>query len=335
MAKSIQFGQDQCGSCPPTPVPVEPTNQVCVQPGSHIIQAPCAVGSTPQQSSQVGANPVWPGGDNPSDGCRVFSNPAVLQSFSVPSIGKTGSMYAECADTWALPGMLMYFPNYGQLEVSGVSGQVVTFRNLSIETGTEIREGLRFGIGIPRPPITTESDGGDSVVDDGGDEIVNGTQLSSVYGEENGTRKRLVPVNGTALVASNGKWQRIALGMRSHPITEQNILSFNGNARDKVWTVNLPSLPTLPDYVTQFGVELYASVGSIRAGQETTSCAVTLKINDKSVLYTASEHRKKVTAIEHTAYLAKDATTIKLETVHQPNNPGTMILEVDVRAYRF
>jgi hypothetical protein len=99
-------------------------------------------------------------------------------------------------------------------------------------------------------------DDGGGGTDDNGLTFENGTVLSSIYGEENGVAKRIVPTKNNILVGSNGKFQKRLAGQMRYPAAVSTIHNFSQSAAAKTWTITLPGKPSIPDEVDNFAVEL-------------------------------------------------------------------------------
>lgn len=74
---------------------------------------------------------------------------SALQTFTAPPIGSTGQLYSQCAYLWAAPGAALYVAQFGTVEIAGVSGDLITYRNLNIVPGTVIQAGTLLIQGIP------------------------------------------------------------------------------------------------------------------------------------------------------------------------------------------
>lgn len=222
-----------CGC--PSVTPVKPENLAIVPQGSTIVQAPCAENCAPPSSSALSG--IQPGGSTSS--CRELRNPCVDQNFVVAALEKQGQFFAECAASWAMPGLRLFFGGLGYLEVTGVSGNVVSYRNLTIEPGTEILAGTCFH--HDGPPVVTASE------EDGGAFEESASTLDAIYGEDGNVRKKIVPVNGMMLFACGGKWQRRQAGLMFYPATRTLLWNQNVSAQNLTTTVSLPNLPTASD----------------------------------------------------------------------------------------
>lgn len=314
-----------------------------VPPGTHIIQQPCAVVS-PQSASvpSSGFNSGQASGPNQLGECSPFQTPTVARSFVSAGINQTGSFFAKCAGSWGLPGMLMYFPSQGQLEILGVSQDTVTYRNRTVAPGVEILEGTRFAVGIPMVPIEVIDTG-----DDGGGAPVptettynDATQLSNIRGVLNNTPSRILPVKNNALVGRGGgeaglHWVRRQLGQMRYPITLAGILNINQNAGSNNWSVPLPGKPVLPDEVDSFAVEILCMVGGNRTGQNSTNLGITLTAEGIAIGRVFSDNRYTAVSSSAVINLSKDRTSINLASHHSPSNPGVMVLQAWITAYHY
>jgi len=323
-----------CGC--PTPTSVSPPDSVVIPAGTHVIQMPCPVGSAPQSSSALQANPlVQNGGPGGLGGCEMFRPPRVLNTFITKGIDQTGTFKAECASSWGLPGLLMYFPGLGYLEVLGASGNNITYKNISIDQGTEINSDISFYPGIPKPPAAAINN---TVDTGGGAELVfeTGALTTSIWGENNGVPTRIEPVQGNVLMGIGGKWQRVLLGQNRYPVSAPTILhSFTRTAGNVTYNVALPNKPTLPEGKTLLGVEVDFVMRVVRDGPESTSVGITTLINDQNVSYLASDQRLVGDSGSTIANMLGSATTIKIQISHNPANAGTMYGSFALKAYHY
>lgn len=80
--------------------------------------------------------------------------PVLRQAAEVPAIGANFQIYSTGASQWALAGMRVWFPPFGYAEITGVTGDLVTLRNLDITMGTVLGQGsslLAFPPPVPVP----------------------------------------------------------------------------------------------------------------------------------------------------------------------------------------
>lgn len=327
-----------CGSSGP----VQPGNQIIVPPGTHIVQQPCA--STPGQYAPVmpsvfnsgSASGATPGQQS---ACMGFANPSVKRTFVTVSTGQTGSFFSDCAGIWGLPGLILFFPSHGQLEVLGVSQNSVTYKNRTVAPGTEILEGSQFAIGIPMPPIEVIDTGSD---DDGGGSTPapeptyqDKTQLSNIRGVLNNELARILPVANHVLVGRQGLWQRRQLGQMRYPLSAYTqIHIFNESAKNKVWNINLPSKPAFPEESTAVAIELHLRVGVAKTSGS-GQCGVALSANGFIATRAYSEDAFTENSVGLIVPITKEATTIQLSTTHVAAGVGTMTGAVIALAYHY
>jgi hypothetical protein len=326
--------ENHCGCGPSNQV--QPGNQIIVPPGTHIIQQPCAV--VPSQYAPVQAS-VFNGGSasgaNSSQqiACSGFANPAVKRSFVTPSVNQTGSFLSDCAGIWGLPGLILFFPGHGQLEVIGVGQNSVTYKNRSIAPGIEILEGTLFAIGIPMPPV--------EVVDNGGDDnnpapevYQDKTQLSNIRGVLNNELARIPPLSNHTLVGRQGYWQRRQLGQMRYPLaTITQSLIFSESAKNKSWTLDLPSKPTYPEEVTSVGLEMHMRISSTKSSGS-GQCSVSLYAADFLVIRAFSPDVFVDESSTFIMPISKNATTFQIST-EWSGAAGSMTGAVKVMAYHY
>lgn len=326
-----------CGS-----TPVQPGNQIIVPQGTHILQQPCA--STSPQSVGVAPSAFNSGqaSNNPTGECSPFAMPTVARSFVAAGINQNGSFFANCAGNWGLPGMLMYFPSQGQLEILGVSQNTVTYRNRTVAPGVEILEGTRFAVGIPMVPVEVVDTGDD----DGGTvptETVyqDATQLSNIRGVLNNAPSRILPTKNNVLVGRGGGeaglyWVRRQLGQMRYPVTPVSLYTTGTVAAgNRTASPSLVGKPVLPDEVENFGVELLFFVASNRAANDPQSCGITLTAGGLVVGSAYSNYRFTPDVSSAIINLPKDATTIPISIIHSPAQPGQMDVRVTLLAYHY
>lgn len=317
------------------PSPVQPGEQMIVPPGTHIVQQPCA--AVPQQSVAIAGTPfgMTSGGNNPDGPCSAFNLPVVSRSFVVAGTGMTGSFFSECAGRWGLPGMIVYFPSMGQLEILGTSQNTVTYRNLTMAPGTEILQGVSFAVGIPMPPAETVDTGGGDTGGVGSTEPVyeEASQMSNLRGVLNNVPSRISPVSNHVLVGRQGYWQRRPLGQMRFP-QYGVMLNIDQAAATYQLTAPLPSKPVLPHEVSGFSVELYTHLAVTRSGSGTT-LNMRLLVGGNPVLNANSEGRRDQNTTLYIHDLPKDATSLVLKIEKINEQPGNMHAYVQLRAYHY
>lgn len=125
-----------CGC--PTPSPLVPT-------------PPAFPAFPPATSAAVVPSPTSPISPTNTDACPDYlTAPKVFQLFTVPAVNSTGQFYSQCAYLWAVPGATLYLPPMGLVEILGVSGNLITYRNVNIAVGTNINAGTILIIGAPQ-----------------------------------------------------------------------------------------------------------------------------------------------------------------------------------------
>jgi len=110
--------------------------------GSKAIQTPQKYPCNTEQmqataviSNQGGAS------QNPALTAAVSSYPILSAQITIPTVGLQSQLRSPNASQWALPGLAVWIPPFGNIEVLGVTGDLVTYKNLSIPSGTTIGEG--------------------------------------------------------------------------------------------------------------------------------------------------------------------------------------------------
>lgn len=77
------------------------------------------------------------------------SLPVVASVFTLPAIGAVGSFTSTCASNWAVPGFSLQLNPFGIISITGVSGDLISYRNITIVPGTSISPGQRLFQFIP------------------------------------------------------------------------------------------------------------------------------------------------------------------------------------------
>lgn len=114
---------------------------------------PPPVGSGSTSSGSSSSTPTTPGTD--ANGCPIGVALAVTSaSFVMPAIGSPGSFESLCAYLWAIPGNEIIFQPLGRIQITGVSGNVVTFVNVTVPAGFNILAGTRIFQTGPLPGST-------------------------------------------------------------------------------------------------------------------------------------------------------------------------------------
>lgn len=114
----------------------------CPQPPLVVIAPPAPVEDDTATGSVTGGTP--------SVSTTGFVYPVLAAGITIPAISSLVQATVTRASEWAAPGLLVWLPSHGgYLSVTGVSGNIVTMRNLSIAAGTVIEAGTQL---IPTAP---------------------------------------------------------------------------------------------------------------------------------------------------------------------------------------
>ncbi len=66
-----------------------------------------------------------------------------------PAINGVGQLNTACAYLWAIPGATLYLPPFGIVEITGVAGNIISYKNLTVPQGTNILSGSPMLQGAP------------------------------------------------------------------------------------------------------------------------------------------------------------------------------------------
>ncbi|MDX1747250.1 MAG: hypothetical protein R3324_15040, partial [Halobacteriales archaeon] len=113
---------------------------IIAPPGSKAVLAGSAAIESASSSSSSGATAIA------GHAARLTSS-----AFTVPA-PNSGSIFtftSPFANQWAAPGLVLWFPAYGFIEVVANSGDNISAKNLSIPDGANLPSGVGFHIGIP------------------------------------------------------------------------------------------------------------------------------------------------------------------------------------------
>lgn len=301
------------------PEPITPGAVSIAPPGSHIVAAPCA--DACGDSSSVPGQTEAPAS---ATNCERFDNPSVLANFVTPDTGKQGQFSALCASSWALPGLELFFPGFGKIKIISVSADVVTYENLTIERGTQILEGTLFHHDAPPTANSvTEGEAGEA-----------STTLSAVYGEDNGARKVIAPVDGTGIFACGGKWQRRQVGQMRYPVGVSLIHSTGRiTFADKSISVSLPGFPDGWDCGLGIGVELTGEVQAWKQN-DTNFPNVGMSLNGVHVAH-ASAGYKRGKINTNTIIVPATTSTLSIVLTKRNSDSGDMEGNVWIHAYHY
>lgn len=240
-----------------------PGQTVVVPPGSQVVQAPVAYPCHGEQATASGVVlGASPGGTPGSSACPGY--PTLSGDVTFPAINALGQLRASCASAWAVPGLAVWVPPFGTVKVTGVSGDLVTFENLSIPPGSTVGSGAVI---VPSGPAATAESDLESV-----------TQFDSLLGLVDGVQKRIEGSPGQVLRWGAAGWQKHTAGSTFFPLKDSvdcltgagaNRVVTNGNDATAV-AVPLPSKPSSFN-----GGKIYALV---EAGGKPRDTGATLRI---------------------------------------------------------
>ena len=106
--------------------------------GSKAIQTPQKYPCNPEQvqATAVGSSQSSSG---TSTGVSILSSyPTLAAEITTPNIGLQGQFRSANAFQWAIPGLGVWIPPFGMIKILGVVGDLVTYENLTIPSGTTI-----------------------------------------------------------------------------------------------------------------------------------------------------------------------------------------------------
>ena len=230
-----------CGCAEPQTVGQD--DLTIVQGGSLVVQTPCADQCTPPSSSAAAAVQQAAAAAN----CQNYANSCLLSNLIVAELTKTGTLQAVCGSSWALPGLELYFPGLGYLEVLGATGDIITYENINIEPGTQILAGTCFHHDAPGREV--ESTGGFPPPGD----VTASISLDGLYGFENNELRKILPADGTIIFGEGGKWVRKQLKLprilrqtgSTPKLPNEQTITFNHNMghTDYIYQYNPQDIP--------------------------------------------------------------------------------------------
>ncbi len=74
----------------------------------------------------------------------------------MPPINGIGQLYSTCAYLWAVAGATLFLPPFGLLNITGVTGDLITFQNANITQGTLIQAGTLLIQGAPQAQTSSQ-----------------------------------------------------------------------------------------------------------------------------------------------------------------------------------
>jgi len=137
------------------------------------------------------------GGSPSSSPASGFSYPKIGTAVTMPAVDSTVQTTVTGASNWAVPGLVVWIPGHnGYATITGVSGDLITLKNITVEVGTVLAVGTVLVIG---PPAIQATD----------DEIGTSAILSSINGVFDGVPKSLSFTLGKMLHGGATGWQAI------------------------------------------------------------------------------------------------------------------------------
>lgn len=80
-------------------------------------------------------------------------HPVLVTTVEIPAIGSNFQIVSSGASLFAIAGMLVWFPPFGYAEIAGVTGDLLTLKNLTIALGTVLSAGSNFIATLPPQPV--------------------------------------------------------------------------------------------------------------------------------------------------------------------------------------
>ena len=219
-----------CGCPSGTPFnPPTPGSLVVVPYGSQVVQTPqvypCG-GEAVQSTGSVAGGEAT----SSSNAASAFAYPMVKSDFNMVGVDASGSFLSQNALLWAIVGASVWIAPLGYVTITGVSGEVVSFKNVNVPGGTLIRAGSNLLIS---PPSINSGSVGE----------VNA--LNVINGSLNGDPGTLRGQEGQMLKVVSGRWQASAGKVYAPLTTPVNVFSetFGSGAMTATRTLTLPNLP--------------------------------------------------------------------------------------------
>ena len=133
-----------------TPVPAPTT---IVPPGTQVLATPVAYSGCGCSSGAASA--VTGGAVAGAAGALVSIYPVLKQAAEVPAVGGIFQIYSTGASQWAVAGMQIWFPPFGYGEITGVTGDLIAVKNLSLPPGMVLQAGSTMVATPPPIPVVT------------------------------------------------------------------------------------------------------------------------------------------------------------------------------------
>lgn len=115
---------------------------------------PCGTGSPsyspsfPSFPPPVGSGSSASSGSSTSGGSTTGTDcplgttlPVVAAQFTAPAIGAVGQLQSTCASNWAITGNALRLAPFGNILITGVSGNIISYENLTVPVGASIAAG--------------------------------------------------------------------------------------------------------------------------------------------------------------------------------------------------
>ncbi len=131
-----------------TPVPAPTT---IVPPGTQVLATPAAYSGCGCSSGAASA--VTGGAVAGAPGALVSIYPVLKQAAEVPAVGGIFQIYSTGASQWAVAGMQIWFPPFGYGEITGVTGDLIAVKNLSLPPGMVLQAGSTMVATPPPVPV--------------------------------------------------------------------------------------------------------------------------------------------------------------------------------------
>lgn len=122
---------------------------------------PCAGGSAsygptfpafppPRGSTTSSGSSSDSGGTGTGTTCPLGTTlPVVAAQFTVPAVGAVGQFQSLCASNWAIVGNALRIAPFGNLLITGVSGDIISYENMTVPVNTSIAPGQTLFQFIP------------------------------------------------------------------------------------------------------------------------------------------------------------------------------------------
>ncbi len=169
------------------------TIPACAAPQPTVIVAP------PYPTDSDSAVGTVTGGSVSGLNTNAFRYPVTTMSVTMPAVAGLAQVSSLGASQWAVPGLLIWVPSFsGYISVTGTSGDLITFRNLTAPAGSIVSAGTVLVVGPP-PQATEEG------------EVSTVTALDSISGEFSGLPVKMDYTLGQGMHGGSNGWKRLAL----------------------------------------------------------------------------------------------------------------------------